>query len=92
MTTKKTKTVKRVTTAKSLRDHQEAELAAHLAAVIAHPFTPSRIYNVLVDELTDMFTDVPASVSTDTPEFIERVLNWHQGFGFRNVSRKEGKR
>ncbi len=92
MTTKKTKTIKRVTTAKSLGDHQEAELAALIAAVIAHPFTPSRIYNVLVDELTDMFVEVPSGESADTPEFIERVLNWHQGFGFRNVNRKESTR
>jgi len=75
----------------TVRQHKEAELAAHLAAVLAHPFTPSRIYNALVDELMDMLSDIPSKESTDTPEFIERVLNWHQGFGFRTLDREGSK-
>jgi hypothetical protein len=64
------------------RPHKEAELAEDLAAILAHPFTPSRIYNVLVDELADMFTDVPSYESTDTSEFIERVLTGIRVSGF----------
>ncbi len=72
----------------SLDSHLEAQLAALIAAVLAHPFTPSRLYNVIVDELLDMLSGIPGKESTDTPEFIECVLNWHQGFGFRNIERK----
>ncbi len=76
--------------AQEARPRLEAELAAHLAAVLAHPFTPTRLYNGIADELTDMFTEVPDAEGADTAEHIERVLNWHQGFGFRALQR-EGK-
>jgi hypothetical protein len=93
MSTRKTATPRKANAKKQTppaRPHLEAELAAHLAAVLAHPFTPPHLYNAMTDELTDMFTDIPCKEGADTAEHIERVLNWHQGFGFRNVSR-EGK-
>jgi hypothetical protein len=63
----------------------EAELAAHIAAVIAHPFTPPDLYNAIVQTMCDLDSNVPAKESTDTPEYIERVLNYHRGFGYRNI-------
>ncbi len=65
--------------------HMEAELAVHIAAILAHPFTPAGLYNAITDEITALDSDVPAGESTDTPEYIERILNWHRGFGFRSL-------
>ena len=94
MSTTKTSTRLRASAKKQTpppaRPHKEAELAAHIAAVLAHPFTPTKLYNAIADELTDMFSDIPCKEGCDTAEHIECILNWHQGFGFRTVSR-EGK-
>lgn len=78
-------TKKRATKAKTTngRHHMEAELAVHVAAILAHPFTSSNLYNAIVDEMSDMLSDVPSNESSDTSEMIEFVLNWHRGFGFR---------
>jgi hypothetical protein len=61
----------------ALDSHLETELAAHLAAVLAHPHTPTRLYNAITDEIASMLSQVPASESLDSAETIERVLNWH---------------
>ena len=63
----------------------DAELAVHIAAILAHPFTPTKLYNAIVDEMSGMISDVPSNESRDTAEMIERVLNWHRGFGFRSL-------
>ncbi len=65
------------------RHHMDAELAVHIAAILAHPFTPTKLYNAIVDEMSEMISDVPSNESRDTAEMIERVLNWHRGFGYR---------
>ena len=79
-------TTKRTTKAKKPQRHQhmDAELAVHIAAILAHPFTPTKLYNAIVDEMSGMISDVPSNESRDTAEMIERVLNWHRGFGFRS--------
>ncbi len=69
--------------------HKETELAAHIAAVLAHPYTPTSLYNAIVDELTSLTSVIPARETSETPEMIERVLNWHQGFGFRLIEGQE---
>ena len=80
-------TKKRTTKAKKPQRHQhmDAELAVHIAAILAHPFTPENLYNAIVDEMSDMLSDVSAKESRDSAEMIERVLNWHRGFGFRSL-------
>jgi len=65
------------------RPHMEAELAVHIAAILEYPFTPENLYNAIVDEMSGMISDVPSNESSDTAEMIERVLNWHRGFGYR---------
>jgi hypothetical protein len=45
-------------------------LAEHLAAVMAHPETPSSLYNALGDELTSMTNHI----NHNTPWMIERAL------------------
>ncbi len=78
-------TTKRTTKTKTTkgRHHMDAELAVHIAAILAHPFTPTKLYNAIVDEMSEMISGVPSNESRDTAEMIERVLNWHRGFGFR---------
>jgi hypothetical protein len=79
-------TKKRTTTPKTTkRPHMEAELAVHIAAILEYPFTPDNLYNAIVDEMSDMLSDVSAKESRDSAEMIERVLNWHRGFGFRSL-------
>ena len=79
-TTKRTTKTK---TTKGRHQHMDAELAVHIAAILAHPFTPTKLYNAIVDEMSGMISDVPSNESRDTAEMIERVLNWHRGFGYR---------
>ena len=77
-------TKRQTTTPKTTkRPHMDAELAVHIAAILAHPFTPTKLYNAIVDEMSEMISGVPSNESRDTAEMIERVLNWHRGFGFR---------
>ncbi len=79
-------TTKRTTKPKTTkRPHMEAELAVHIAAILEHPFTPDNLYNAIVDEMSDMLSDVSAKESRDSAEMIERALNWHRGFGFRSL-------
>jgi hypothetical protein len=65
--------------------NEAAELSAHIAAVLAHPRTPPRLHTAIAQELAVMYSDIPAKESFDTSEMIERVLNWHEGAGFRNA-------
>ncbi len=79
-------TKRQATTPKTTkRPHMEAELAVHIAAILEYPFTPDNLYNAIVDEMSDMLSDVSAKESRDSAEMIERVLNWHRGFGFRSL-------
>ncbi len=79
-------TKRQTTTPKTTqRPHMEAELAVHIAAILEYPFTPENLYNAIVDEMSDMLSDVSAKESRDSAEMIERVLNWHRGFGFRSL-------
>lgn len=78
--------------ATTIPPHKEAELAEHIAAILSNVYTPAELYNAMVDALADLHSEIPARESCDTPEAIERVLNWHQGFGFRNVTEAERSR
>jgi 2-keto-4-pentenoate hydratase/2-oxohepta-3-ene-1,7-dioic acid hydratase in catechol pathway len=79
-------TKRQATTPKTTKwPHMEAELAVHIAAILEYPFTPDNLYNAIVDEMSDMLSDVSAKESRDSTEMIERVLNWHRGFGFRSL-------
>ncbi len=79
-------TKRQATTPKTTKwPHMEAELAVHIAAILEYPFTPENLYNAIVDEMSDMLSDVSAKESRDSAEMIERVLNWHRGFGFRSL-------
>ncbi len=69
--------------------HKEAELAEHVAAILAHPYTPSMLYNAVAGAMCDLQNYIPAKESCDTAGYIERVLNWHQGMGFRNIGLKD---
>jgi hypothetical protein len=71
---------------------QEAILAEHIAAILSNVYTPTELYNAMVDALADLHSEIPARESCDTPEMIERVLNWHQGIGFRNITQAERSR
>ncbi len=83
-TTKKKGATSQAAERRAKRPHMEAELAVHIAAILAHPFTPAGLYNTVVEELAEMSSNIPASESTDTAKHIERILNWHQGLGFRS--------
>jgi hypothetical protein len=63
-----------------------AELAELLAQVIAHPDTPDRLYNVIVEELAGM----TSLINHDSPEFIERVLNAHAAQDEKRRQKKGG--
>ena len=39
--------------------NERQALAAHLAAVLAHPDTPVDLYNAIVDELSDISSYIP---------------------------------
>jgi hypothetical protein len=54
-----------------------AELAGHLAAVLAHPETPAALYNAIVNELGAWSSDYCNAVS-DTVPYIESCLLHHQ--------------
>ena len=83
-TTGKARVTSRAKPPAGMRQHMEAELAAHIAAILAHPFTPTNLYNAIADEMSGMLSDVSAKESRDSAEMIERVLNWHRGLGFRS--------
>jgi len=68
---------------RAVAQQQSAELAAHIAAVLAHPATPTCLYNAMVDELEGLYAEVSAAASRDSAEEIARMLNWRQGRGFR---------
>lgn len=61
------------------------ELADLLAAVMAHPETPTTLYNAIARELTGM----SSSLDYHTPDTIERVLEASQE---RESRRKGGTR
>lgn len=64
-----------------------ADLALHIAAILENPETPDFLYNGIVDAMADLYSAIPARQSTDTPETIERILNWHQGLSFCNITK-----
>jgi hypothetical protein len=47
-----------------------AELADHIAAVLAHPMTSARLFNAIADELSDLL-----EYDWTTPEMVLRALN-----------------
>ncbi len=46
-----------------------AELADHIAAVLAHPMTSARLFNAIADELSDLL-----EYDWTTPEMVLRAL------------------
>jgi hypothetical protein len=67
--------------------HKEADLAQLIAAILANPYTPTALYNAIGEALNELENRIPSKERTDSAEQIERVLNWHQGFGYRNIER-----
>lgn len=55
-----------------------AELARHIAAVLAHPATPVALYNAMIDELNTLSSDY-LSVIQNTPAYIEGCLDYYEG-------------
>lgn len=80
------------TTPESATPHKESELAEHIAAILASPFTPTELYNAITEVMATLYSAIPARESCDTVEFIERTLNWHGGFGFRTLQEKAVRR
>ncbi len=65
MLTKTAKTAKERAVLRS-----RAELADHIAAVLAHPMTSARLFNAIADELSDLL-----KFDWTTPEMVLRALN-----------------
>jgi hypothetical protein len=63
--------------AKTLKQTTRAELARHIAAVLAHPATPVALYNAMIDELNTLSSDY-LSVIQNTPAYIESCLDYHE--------------
>ncbi len=78
MTTKKTKTIKQraaaiIPTATPAPDSREA-LAVHIAAIMAHPLTPARLFNEVGDFINDEWSEVMPQLERE-PAFILRILD-----------------
>ena len=72
MTQRKGQTIKQ-----PARASTKAELATHIAAVLAHPDTPPALYNAIVDELC-VWADAYLSAVEETAPYIESCLLYHE--------------
>ena len=54
-------------------DSREA-LAVHIAAIMAHPLTPARVFNEVGDFINDEWSEVMPQLERD-PAFILRILD-----------------
>ncbi len=79
MTTRKTKTIKQraaaiEVSAKHYDPNSRAALAVHIAAIMAHPLTPARLFNEVGDFINDEWSEVMPQLERD-PAFILRILD-----------------
>jgi hypothetical protein len=77
MTIRKAKTIKQRAAASIPPapgpDSREA-LAVHIAAIMAHPLTPARLFNEVGDFINDEWSEVMPQLERD-PAFILRILD-----------------
>jgi hypothetical protein len=84
-------TTKKSSTKASHAPTLNAEVALLIANLLAHPMTPTEIYNALGAALAEIENEdaVRKLKPTETPEHIERVLNAQDGMSFRAFGRFE---